>query len=114
MKRKFKVQVERIDNYEVEIDDEVINEEWMEKFRNVFYDFDDLEEHAEHLAQFKARFRNGAFPGFFIEGYGIPLLNGEAGSGSREKDVNRAINIIVVDEDNDIDVSVQELKEGEV
>ena len=53
--KKFKCTVTRTDEYEIEIDENIINEEWMEHFRSYMYDFDSLSEHAEHLAQFQAR-----------------------------------------------------------
>ncbi|MEK4790373.1 MULTISPECIES: hypothetical protein [unclassified Bacillus (in: firmicutes)] len=65
--------VETHDQYTIEFDESVLNEEWMQQFRETFYDFATLTEHAEHIAQFRAR--NGSK---FIEGYGIPLENGEA------------------------------------
>lgn len=56
--KKFKVRVERVDEYEIEFDENVINKEFMEDFKKYFYNFDTLEEHAEHIAQFRARFRD--------------------------------------------------------
>jgi hypothetical protein len=99
--KKFGCTVERTDSFTVEFDESVINDEWMENFRKVFYDFHTLEEHAEHIAQFRARFGRK-----FIEGYGIPLENGEVPYWADEPQVNRAINIIVISEDNDIFVDV--------
>ena len=52
--KKFKCTVTRTDEYEIEIDENIINEEWMEHFRSYMYGFDELSEHAEHLAQFQA------------------------------------------------------------
>lgn len=63
--KKFKVIVTV--PVEVEIDENKIDEKWMEKFREMFYDFTELAEHAEHLAQFVVRFPNLKF----IEGYGV-------------------------------------------
>lgn len=105
--KKFKCEVERFDRYIVEFDENVINEEWMEDFRQVFFDFYDLEEHAEQIAQIRARFGQGP-----IEGYGIPLEDGEIPYwviSDREKEqVNHAINLKSIDEDNDLTVWVKE------
>ena len=98
---KFECRVERVDKFIVEFDEEICNEEWMAAFREVFYNFHSLEEHAEHIAQFRARFGQR-----FIEGYGIPLENGEAPLWVNEKDVNHAINIKVISEDENILVEV--------
>ncbi|MCY7679969.1 hypothetical protein NST06_10225 [Bacillus sp. FSL P4-0322] len=81
--------VERQDQYIIEFDENVLNDEWMQSFRETFYDFATLTEHAEHIAQFRAR--NGSK---FIDGYGIPLENGKAPRWADMKDVNKAINII--------------------
>lgn len=105
MKRKFKVQVERNDEYIIELDDEVLNEEWQKHFNRYFYEFDGLEEHAEHLAQHKARFNQR-----FIEGYGNVLINGNSAHGTPPEDINLAVNITVISEDDDIDVWVSELE----
>lgn len=69
--KKFKCTVTRVDEYEIEIDEEIINEEWLAAFRDFMYPFEDLEEHAEHLAQYEARIGSG-----FIEGYGVVKRNG--------------------------------------
>ncbi|MCM3140339.1 hypothetical protein M3573_18860 [Bacillus safensis] len=81
--------VERKDQYIIEFDENVLDEEWMQKFRETFYDFNSLEEHADHIAQFRAR--NGTQ---FIEGYGVPLVNGKAPRGYDKEHINEAINII--------------------
>lgn len=101
----YQCEVERTEKYVVEFDESICNEQWMKDFRSVFYDFDSLEEHAEHIAQYRARFGRG-----FIEGYGIPLENGQvpywAFSDERKKQVNHAINIKVISEDEEIHVDV--------
>lgn len=97
----FECTVERIDKYKIEFDETVCNEQWMEDFRKVFYNFHTLEEHADHIAQFRARFGER-----FIEGYGIPLENGEVPYWAEKDKVNHAINIVVKSEDEDIDVFI--------
>lgn len=99
--KSFQCSVERVDKYTVEFDESVINEEWMEHFRRYFYNFHTLEEHAEHIAQFRARFGKR-----HIEGYGVPLENGKAPYWAKENEVNKAINIKVISEDDDIYVDV--------
>ena len=107
MKRTFEAEVTRVDRYTIEIDESVMNEEWMEEFRNVFYNFDDIEEHVDHIAQYRARFNNDSFYGGSIEGYGEIALHGVV-----KKDAPfpfPAVNIKKADEDNDIDVTVWEV-----
>jgi len=111
--RKFRCIVTKVDEYEIEIDDEVINEEYMKEFRDNFWDYETLKEHAGHLAEQKSRFGEG-----FMEGYGVVRINGRPpypynieeykGKFSKEE---LAINIKVVDEDYDIVVDVEEIDE---
>lgn len=118
--KKFKCTVTRTDEYEVEIDENIINEEWMEHFRSYMYDFDELSEHAEHLAQFQARFGEHDF----IEGYGHVKRNGkllhsredfdDKGNWLPESERRQpalGINIKIVSEDNDCEVEVEEVEE---
>lgn len=59
---------------EVEVDESKFTEEFMAEFRQYFYPFDSVKDHAEHLAQLTARAiypEIGEFnPDEFIEGYG--------------------------------------------
>lgn len=107
MIRKFEVEVVRTDKSVIEIDDGVLNEEWMENFRQFMYEFDTLEAHVEHIAQFRARFNNGSFYGGFPEGYGEIALRGKIRQDTKWP--FPAINIAEADEDNNIEVSVVEI-----
>lgn len=93
--KKFKVRVERVDEYEIEFDENIINKEYIEDFKKYFYSFDTLEEHAEHIAQFRARFGER-----FIEGYGNVMVNGTLPFMVKEEEVEKGINIKVVSEDD--------------
>jgi len=98
--------VERKDKYIIEFDESVCNKEWMKKFRRYFYDFYTLEQHAQHIAQFRARFGSR-----HIEGYGVPLENGEVPYWADKDEVNRAINIRIISEDSDIYVDSNKRQE---
>jgi hypothetical protein len=102
--KKFKVAVTRIDEYIVSIDENLANQEWMDHFKKYFYDFNTLEEHAEHIAQYRARFGEG-----FIEGYGDILINGKPGLFVNEDKVNKAFNIRIISEDNNIETEAEEI-----
>ena len=67
---KFKVIVEQ--EVTVELDETKFDDAFMQEFREGFYPFFDLQEHAEHIAQLQARgvIEAEAFGGDFIEGYG--------------------------------------------
>lgn len=68
--RKFTVEVTQ--TIEVSLDADKFDAAFMAEFRESFFDFDTIEEHAEHIAQQQAR---GVIDvsyqgGEFIEGYG--------------------------------------------
>ncbi len=94
--KKFECTVTREDKYIIEIDENVLNDEWMVDFRKYFYSFHDLSEHAEHIAQFRARYRDNFY---FIKGYGTPLVNGRKPAFTDENFIQKAINIRIVSED---------------
>lgn len=103
--KRYKCVVTRREEYIIELDDSKLNQEWMQEFKEVFYDFDDLEEHAEHIAKERARFGDS-----FLEGYGIPMVNGKSTCFDKTE-VNENINIKIISEDDDCDVDVYELGE---
>ena len=117
--KKFKCTVTRTDEYEIEIDESIINEEWMEHFRTYMYNFNELSEHAEHLAQFQARLGSEYD---FIEGYGYVKRDGKLPYSHEDFDKNGnwlpeaerrqpapGININIISEDDECEVDVEEL-----
>jgi hypothetical protein len=79
------------------------------RVRQVFFNFHTLKEHAEQIAQMRARFGND-----FIEGYGYIMQNGQVPLPCALTETsmpNRNINII--DEYSDYDVEVVEIKEND-
>jgi hypothetical protein len=77
----------------------------MANFRRYFYNIKTLDGHAEHIAQFVARFGHK-----HIEGYGVPLNNGKAPYWAGKDAINHGINIVTLDED--IEVYSVEEKDG--
>lgn len=61
---KFTARV--IIDVEIDLDESKFDEAFMAEFRQSFYQFHDIEDHAGHLAQLEAR----GLLGFFTEGYG--------------------------------------------
>ena len=53
---------------DVDVDETKFTEEFMQEFRESFYDFHTIEDHIEHLATLFAR--GLCYNGSFIEGYG--------------------------------------------
>lgn len=72
MKKVCLVIIER--EVEIEIDESKFDDAFMQEFRDMFYPFQTLDEHIEHLAQLVARGHAGKHSfdklGEFIEGYG--------------------------------------------
>ena len=102
--KKFKTTVTRTEEYIIEFDENIINEEWMDDFRKHFYKYHTLKDHAKHIAQIRARAGEG-----FIEGYGNTMVNGKP-PWWNTKDYEKAINIKVVSEDKDCEVEGEEIK----
>lgn len=68
--RTFDVEV--IQHVRVTLDASKFDEAFMEEFRETFYPFDSLEDHASHIAQLQARglIHLGFNKREFVEGYG--------------------------------------------
>jgi hypothetical protein len=117
--KKFKCIVTREDEYIIELDEDVFTEEFNKVFREYFYNFYDLEDHAEMFAQFQARFGDSAF----IEGYGYITRDGrlpfnavdynEDGSLKPEEERRKpfvGVNIVTEKNREYCDVEVKEIK----
>lgn len=107
--KKFKAIVTKTYEYEIEIDDKVWTDENIIIWESVFQPVNNLEDVVEKLALMKTRYENGEF----MEGFGIPYINGKAPH-IFEKDrtsITPDINInIVIDGDYDPDVEVKEIE----
>ncbi|MEK4006439.1 hypothetical protein [Paenibacillus sp. FSL H3-0333] len=101
--RKFKCEVVTTNTYIVEIDENIINEEWMDHYSKYFYEIDTIREHAANVAWHRNSFRNYDF-----EGYGYV---GEANLDmSAEELKKKGITIRVISEDEEIEVEAMEVK----
>lgn len=105
--RRFECEVVTTNTYIVEIDENVINEDWMENFSEYFFDCETFEGHAENLSI--QRSRTVSRSDTFLEGYGkVRIKSGGFDSKEWEK-VAEGITIKVVDEDEDIVATVKEI-----
>ena len=117
--KKFKCTVTRVDEFVVELDENILNEEFNKEFREYFYNFYDLEDHAKMMAQFQARFGDDSF----IEGYGHILRDGKLpfsmsdftpdGNWKPENERRHpfiGINIVTADNNEECDVEVEEME----
>ena len=100
--KKFKCEVTKTYNYEIEIDETVWTEEELKNWSEIFQDVDSLQDVVEILAMMKTNYDSGEF----IEGFGIPKINGKIPFVWDDPDgntVSKEININVLDEDCDVD-----------
>lgn len=99
--RTFKCTVTRETTMDIIIDDSVWTDDEIEEWSKHFQDADDLEELVERLAAMKVNHEDGEF----LEGFGIPLIDGKKPySYLKDNDINESINICNQEESIDVDV----------
>lgn len=98
--KTISLQLVRKDDIKVELDPEFFNEAWFEDFREEFYDFDELEELAEHIAYNVVHNRAN-----FIDGIGVPLRDGKPYCLDKgdEEHINKHVNIIFNPYDTEVE-----------
>ncbi|KAA9007300.1 hypothetical protein F4V43_02095 [Paenibacillus spiritus] len=106
--RKFKCEVVTTNTYIVEIDENIINEEWMENFSEYFFDCKTVEAHAENLAIQRSRLVSR--DDTFIEGYGKVRVKVDGFDTKDYEKVEDGITIKVIEEDEEIEAEVREIK----
>lgn len=107
--KRFKVEVTRIDEYIIEIDEDIYNEEWITEFERHFHPLDNgLESIAEDIAIFRARFGER-----FQEGYGRITEDSCINLLVEKDDYAEGLNIVIKIEDEDIEAEVEQLEDLE-
>ncbi len=106
--KRFKCVVTKTYEYEIEIDENVHTEEKLKNWSKYFCEVENLAEFAGELALRKTTHDRGKF----IEGFGIPYINGEAPYVYKdyEDSLNPTININVIDESDYPEVDVEEIE----
>lgn len=103
--KKYKVKVEQIKEYEIEIDETKFTEEDIKGFESTMWKLDEVEDDKyASIAYEIARIRANDLS---YEGFGYPLIKGENNS-FRDGEENDAINFSKIDEDY-IDIEVEEV-----
>lgn len=100
--KKFKCEVIEAYEYEIEIDDDVWTDEAIQEWSKSFYDAEDIHDFVEHLAKMKPGYESGEF----IEGFGIPKIDGKVPfvwDDPDGKTVSKEININIIDENCYVD-----------
>lgn len=103
--KKFKCTVTITNEYEIELDENVLNDEFMKSYSEYFSNISTLEEVADILAWNRAVHKSD-----HIEGFGYVLQNGQVPWSiyNQEGKANKAININILSEGDDVEVEVVE------
>ena len=103
--RKFIVKVTTTKEFEIELDDEKITEEYLDSFESVFYPLDEEDDRIKSMAGDYCRL-TAMFGQCFIEGYGHVLERGKVPLSAKLNNdkPNDAINILDYYGDDDIEV----------
>ena len=102
--KKFKCTVTKETTMEVEIDNAVWTDEEIAEWQKIFYNAENLKDIAGHIAKMKTEYEDGEF----IEGFGIPLINGKKPYDYlKDNDITTSINIC--NQSSNIDVDVDEI-----
>lgn len=102
--KKFKCTVTRETTMEIEIDESIWTPETIRAWSKSFYDADDLNDVVEHVARLKSKYEDGEF----IEGFGIPMIDGKKPYPYIE-DNQIAKDINICNQSVDTDVDMEEL-----
>lgn len=105
--KKFKCVVTKTYEYEISMDDKIWSEENINNWASVFYEADNLEDMVRHLARMKVQHEDGEY----IEGFGIPYINGDIPYLNNAEDfsyISPDINIDIITYE-DVDVEVEEM-----
>lgn len=106
--KKFNIRVIRVDEYDVEIDENIINDEWIEDFQHYMWKVDEDEPYhdlAKHIALMRARFGSHQF----MEGFGLINVVGEYYTDKEKEMLSPGFKINVVDEENDVSFDITEI-----
>lgn len=99
--KTFKCIVTRETTMEITIDDSVWTDEEIKEWSRHFQDANNLEELVERLATMKVNYEDGEF----MEGFGIPLIDGKKPySYLKDDQIEESINIRNQEESVDVDV----------
>lgn len=99
--KKFKCTVTKETIVEIEIDDSIWTPEAIKEWSKSFYDADGLSDVVEHLARMKSEHEDGEL----IEGFGIPVVNGQKPySYLSDDDINKSTNVCREEAYTDVDI----------
>lgn len=105
---KFEITVQRTDIYEIEVDENIINDKWIKRFESVMWPVDrdcPHEDLAKDIGEMRARFGSH----LFVEGIGyIPTENEYVLEHEKER-LAQGFKLKVISEDKDIETDAREI-----
>lgn len=105
---KFEITVHRTDTYEIEVDENIINDEWIKNFESYMWDVDEdcpHEDLAKHIGQMRARFGSHQF----MEGFGYIPVENEYASAKEEENQAQGFYMKVISEDEEIEIDARDI-----
>lgn len=102
--KKYKIIVEQIKEYEIEIDESQMNDEYLDEFEKYMFKLDEVD--GDRLASLAYQIAWDRANDGNYEGIGRPLIKGK--DLSWDKSANTSLNFNKIDEDY-IDIDVEEI-----
>lgn len=105
---KFEITVHRTDIYEVEVDENIINDEWINSFESVMWPVDrgcPYEDLAKEIGKMRSRFGRH----LFVEGIGYIPTENEYVFEHEKKILAQGFKMKVISEDKDIETDAREI-----
>lgn len=106
---KFEITVHRTDTYEIEVDENIVNDEWIKNFKSYMWDVDEgcpHEDLAKHIGQMRARFGSHKF----IAGFGYIPAEHEYVLDKEKKSLAQGFKMKVISEDDEIEIDAREIE----
>lgn len=101
--KKFKCTVTKETTMEIEIDSSIWTKEQIAEWQKYFYDAENIEDVVSHIARLKSECENGEF----IEGFGVPMIDGKVVYPYlKESSIN------ICNQDSDVNVEVNEITQN--
>lgn len=98
--KKFQCKVIKETTMDIEIDESVWTDEKIKEWQRYFYEAKDIEDVVEHIARLKSECEDGEF----IEGFGVPMIDGKVVYHDlKENSIN------ICNQNYDFDIEVDEI-----
>lgn len=105
---KFEIKVHRTDTYEIEVDENIINDKWIKDFESYMWDVDEdcpHEDLAKYIGEMRARY--GSY--LSLEGFGWIPVEGEYLTDIEKARSAQGFKMKVISEDQEIETEARSL-----